>query len=107
MSTASQTFPGIEPEDLRIAEGKSPGDRIESRIARHESRSLDADALKFQADHARKDRRAPMRSAGTGAMGALDAETVIAAQNVPFSTMAPPTGCEGRALTPRSHPEQE
>ncbi|MFA5580708.1 MAG: hypothetical protein WDA25_02010, partial [Paracoccaceae bacterium] len=69
MSVPKKIFPSIEPDDVMIPEGKTLGEWIESRVARYETRTLDWDALKFQADHDPIYRRAQMRYIGTGATG--------------------------------------
>ena len=83
------------PEDVRIPEGKSLGEWIESRVARYETRSLDWNALKFQADYDPKYRRAQMRYIGTGATGVSADGNTIPAEHFTFSTMVLPAGCEG------------
>ena len=85
----------IMPEDVHIPQGKSLSEWIESRVARYKTRTLDWDALKFQADFDPKYRRAQMRYLGTGGTGvAADANTVPA-EHFTFSTMLLPAGCEG------------
>ena len=83
------------PEDVAIPGGKSLRDWIESRVARFETRTLDWDALKFQADYDPKYRRAQMRYLGTGGTGVSSDDTVVKAENFTFSTMVLPAGCEG------------
>ena len=83
------------PEDVAIPGGKSLKDWIESRVARFETRTLDWDALKFQADYDPKYRRAQMRYLGTGGTGVSNDDTVVKAENFTFSTMVLPAGCEG------------
>ena len=95
MAPASMTFPSIEPRDVQIPEGQSLGDWIESRVARYATRTLDWDALKFQADHDPIYRRAQMRYIGTGATGVTEDENVVPAEHFTFSTMVLPAGCEG------------
>ncbi|MDR5654194.1 cupin domain-containing protein [Ruixingdingia sedimenti] len=95
MSAAPMKFPSIEPDDVVIPEGKSLGDWIESRTARYATRTLDWDALKFQADYDPIYRRAQMRYIGTGATGVTDDENVIPSEHFTFSTMVLPAGCEG------------
>ena len=95
MSAVPKKFPSIEPDDVVVPEGKSLGEWIESRTARYATRTLDWDALKFQADYDPKYRRAQMRYIGTGATGIIDDENVIPAENFTFSTMVLPAGCEG------------
>ena len=80
-------FPSIEPDDVTIRDGKSLGDWIESRVARYATRTLDWDALKFQADFDPIYRRAQMRYVGTGATGIDDDENVVPAEHFTFSTM--------------------
>ncbi|AUM75295.1 cupin domain-containing protein [Paracoccus jeotgali] len=95
MSAAPKKFPSVEPDDVVIPEGKSLGEWVESRTARYETRTLDWDALKFQADYDPIYRRAQMRYIGTGATGVADDENVVPAENFTFSTMVLPAGCEG------------
>lgn len=95
MTAAPMAFPSIEPDDVTIPDGLSLGDWIERRVARYETRTLDWDALKFQADHDPKYRRAQMRYIGTGATGVTDDENVVPAEHFTFSTMVLPAGCEG------------
>jgi quercetin dioxygenase-like cupin family protein len=83
------------PEDVKIPEGKSLGSWVESRVARFETRVLDWNALKFQADYDPKYRRAQMRYLGTGATGVAKDDNVVPAENFTFSTMVLPAGCEG------------
>ena len=83
------------PDDVAIPDGKSLKDWIESRVARHETRTLDWDALKFQADFDPKYRRAQMRYVGTGGTGVSNDANVVPAENFTFSTMVLPAGCEG------------
>ncbi|MFZ1680429.1 MAG: cupin domain-containing protein [Rhizobiaceae bacterium] len=95
MVTAPMKFPSVEPEDVVIPEGKTLGQWMESRVARYSTRTLDWDALKFQADHDPKYRRAQMRYVGTGATGVFDDENVVPAEHFTFSTMVLPAGAEG------------
>lgn len=95
MSEAALKFPTVEPEDVSIPEGKTFAQWIESRIARYETRTIDWDALKFQADFDPKYRRAQMRYIGTGATGVSNDENVIPSEHFTFSTMVLPAGCEG------------
>ena len=88
-------IPQTRPEDVKIPEGVSLADWIESNIARYESRTLDWNALKFQADYDPKYKRAQMRYIGTGAAGVTADSNVVQANNFTFSTMVLPAGCEG------------
>ncbi|WP_112320948.1 cupin domain-containing protein [Oceanibium sediminis] len=92
---APEKFPSIEPSDVQIPDGKSLGDWIESRVARYETRTLDWNALKFQADYDPKYQRAQMRYIGTGATGVKSDDNVVPAEHFTFSTMVLPAGCEG------------
>lgn len=83
------------PDDVVIPNGKSLGDWVESRVARFATRTLDWDALKFQADYDPKYRRAQMRYIGTGATGVSTDSNTVPAENFTFSTMVLPAGCEG------------
>ena len=58
MSNTAPEFPKIEPDDVQIPEGKSFEEWIDSHIALYETRTLDWNALKFQADYDPKYRRA-------------------------------------------------
>jgi mannose-6-phosphate isomerase-like protein (cupin superfamily) len=88
-------LPEIKPEDVNIPDGKTLGEWIEGRVARLDTRTLDWDALKFQADFDPKYRRAQMRYVGTGATGVSSDSNVIPAEHFTFSTMVLPAGCEG------------
>ena len=85
----------IFPEDVALPQGKGLGDWIETRVARFQTRTLDWDALKFQADYDPKYRRAQMRYIGTGGTGVTADENTVPAENFTFSTMVLPAGCEG------------
>lgn len=78
-----------------IPEGKTFSQWIESRLARYETRTLDWNALKFQADYDPKYRRAQMRYVGTGATGVAKDSNTVPAEHFTFSTMVLPAGCEG------------
>jgi len=95
MTAPVKIFPSIEPDDVEIPEGRTLGDWIESRTARYATRTLDWDALKFQADYDPKYRRAQMRYVGTGATGVDSDENVVPAGHFTFSTMVLPAGSEG------------
>lgn len=83
--------------DKPAREARQPSlrQRIESRIARFETRRYDWDALKFQADLDPKYRRAQMRYVGTGGTGIKSDENTVPAEHFTFSTMVLPAGCEG------------
>ena len=68
---------------------------MKSRVATRASRSYDCNALKFQADHDPKYRRAQMRYVGTGATGVASDTNTIKAEHFTFSTMILPIGAEG------------
>ena len=90
MSTeAAGIVPGVVPQ------GQSLADWIADRVARYETRSLDWDALKFQADFDSKYRRAQMRYVGTGGTGVSCDSNTVPAEHFTFSTMVLPAGCEG------------
>lgn len=78
-----------------IPEGKTLADWIEGRVARYDTRKLDWNALKFQADFDPKYRRAQMRYVGTGATGVSSDSNAVPAEHFTFSTMVLPAGCEG------------
>ena len=88
-------FPMIEPEDVVVPDGMSFEQWIESRVARYDTRKLDWNALKFQADHDPKYRRAQMRYLGTGATNVTSDSDVVTAEHFTFSTMVLPAGCMG------------
>ena len=83
------------PEQVRLPDGASLSDWMKQRTARYETRTLDWDALKFQADFDPKYRRAQMRYIGTGATGIADDDNAVPAGHFTFSTMVLPAGCEG------------
>jgi quercetin dioxygenase-like cupin family protein len=93
--TAPLEFPSIEPDDVNIPDGMDLGSWIDSGIATYDTRKLDWNALKFQADYDPKFRRAQMRYLGTGATGVASDKNVVASQHFTFSTMVLPAGCEG------------
>jgi quercetin dioxygenase-like cupin family protein len=95
MSNTAPEFPKIEPDDVQIPEGKSFEEWIDSHIALYETRTLDWNALKFQADFDPKYRRAQMRYIGTGASGVSSDSNTVTANHFTFSTMVLPAGCEG------------
>ena len=76
-------------------EGESLADWLTGRVARYETRTLDWDALKFQADFNPKYRRAQMRYVGTGGTGVTTDSNTVPAEHFTFSTMVLPAGCEG------------
>ena len=93
--SAAKEVPEIRPEDVDIPEGQSLTEWMESRTARYETRELDWNALKFQADFDPRYKRAQMRYMGTGATGVKSDSNVVQAENFTFSTMVLPAGCEG------------
>ena len=68
---------------------------METRVATHQTRRYDWDALKFQADFDPKYRRAQMRYVGTGGTGVKADANVVPAEHFTFSTMLLPAGAEG------------
>jgi mannose-6-phosphate isomerase-like protein (cupin superfamily) len=68
---------------------------MESRVARFSTRKYDWNALKFQADHDPKYRRAQMRYIGTGRTGVGADVNTVPAEHFTFSTMVIPAGHEG------------
>jgi mannose-6-phosphate isomerase-like protein (cupin superfamily) len=78
-----------------VPEGKTLEEWISSRLARYETRKLDWNALKFQADYDPKYKRAQMRYVGTGATGIAGDTNTVVAEHFTFSTMVLPAGCEG------------
>ena len=77
------------------AEGASFEEWMNTRVARFETRKYDWNALKFQADHDPKYRRAQMRYIGTGGTGVSTDSNTIPSENFTFSTMIIPAGHEG------------
>ena len=90
MSTAA-----AEAMTAAAPRGQSLADWLTTRIARYETRTLDWDALKFQADFDPKYRRAQMRYVGTGGTGVSKDDNTVPAEHFTFSTMVLPAGCEG------------
>ena len=88
-------FPEIRPESVVVPKGKSLSQWLDGRIARYDTRQLDWDALKFQADYDPKYRRAQMRYVGTGGTGVATDDNAVPAEHFTFSTMVLPAGCEG------------
>tara|TARA_B100000809_G_scaffold75940_1_gene73644 strand:- start:8595 stop:9137 length:543 start_codon:yes stop_codon:yes gene_type:complete len=88
-------IPEIDTQNALIPGNQSLKEWIESRTALYETRTLDWDALKFQADFDPKYRRAQMRYIGTGATGVSSDANVVSSENFTFSTMVLPAGCEG------------
>jgi len=88
-------YPEIKPENVALPKGATLASWLNSRIARYDTRSLDWDALKFQADYDPKYRRAQMRYVGTGGTGVANDENSVPAEHFTFSTMVLPAGCEG------------
>lgn len=87
----------VEKPDVAsvVPTGQSLEQWITGRIARYETRTLDWDALKFQADFDPKYRRAQMRYMGTGGTGVSKDSNAVPAEHFTFSTMILPAGCEG------------
>lgn len=79
----------------RKPEGKSLGEWLQTRVARHDSRTYDWNALGWQAEVDPKYRRAQTRYIGTGAAGVREDANSIPAEHFTFSTMILPAGCEG------------
>ena len=81
------------------AQAKSGANSLEAqvtaRVARHETRRYDWDALKFQADFDPKYGRAQMRYVGTGGTGVSADTNVVPSEHFTFSTMLIPAGHEG------------
>lgn len=75
--------------------GMTLGAWMKSRLATRATRRYDWDALKFQAEHDPKYRRAQMRYVGTGATGVASDANTVAAEHFTFSTMILPVGAEG------------
>lgn len=75
--------------------GKTLGEWLQTRVARHDTRSYDWNALGWQAEVDPKYRRAQTRYIGTGAAGVREDANSIPAEHFTFSTMILPAGCEG------------
>ena len=99
MSNTPPEFPKIEPHNVQIPSGQSFKEWIESRTARYETRTVDWNALKFQADFDSKYKRAQMRYIGTGGSGVTSDPNVVPADHFTFSTMVLPAGCEAVSYT--------
>lgn len=78
-----------------VPDGLTLADWIEKRTARYDTRKLDWNALKFQADYDPKYKRAQMRYVGTGATGVAADDNAVQAEHFTFSTMVLPAGSEG------------
>jgi mannose-6-phosphate isomerase-like protein (cupin superfamily) len=83
------------PAPAKQPGGNSLEAQITSRVARHETRRYDWDALKFQADFDPKYGRAQMRYVGTGGTGVSADTDVVPSEHFTFSTMLIPAGHEG------------
>lgn len=83
------------PRSWEQPAGSSFAQWMESRVARYSTRKYDWNALKFQADHDPKYRRAQMRYIGTGGTGVSSDSCTIPAEHFTFSTMVIPAGHEG------------
>ena len=83
------------PKKYSPPEGMNLAQWMATRVATRASRSYDWNALKFQADHDPKYRRAQMRYVGTGATGVASDSNTIRAEHFTFSTMILPAGAEG------------
>ena len=84
--------------EMRMSEAAQPNSLeavLRRRIARHETRNYDWDALKFQADFDPKYRRAQLRYIGTGGTGIAEDDNSVPAEHFTFSTMLLPAHCEG------------
>src|SRR5262249_31097102 len=68
---------------------------MKSRVARGAEGEYDWNALKFQADHDPKYRRAQKRFIGTGGTGVASDSNVIPAEHFTLSNMILPPGAEG------------
>lgn len=75
--------------------GMTLADWMATRVATRATRKYDWNALKFQADHDPKYRRAQMRYVGTGATGVASDKNTVPAEHFTFSTMILPAGAEG------------
>lgn len=86
----AQTPPHYQPP-----QGMNLAEWMKTRVATRATRRYDWDALKFQADHDPKYRRAQMRYVGTGATGVASDANTVPAEHFTFSTMILPAGAEG------------
>ena len=80
---------------MAVESRPSLADLIDSRIARHDTRKLDWDALKFQEKVNPRFRRAQMRYVGTGATGVQSDSNTVPSEHFTLSTMVLPPGHEG------------
>ena len=89
----------LDPTPVQRSWDQPPGATfahwMETRIARLSTRQYDWKALKFQADHDPKYRRAQMRYIGTGATGVASDSNTVPSEHFTFSTMIIPAGHEG------------
>ena len=76
-------------------ENLSLDELMDRQVARLGDREPDWDALKFQADHDPKYRRAQIRYIGIGGTGVATDANVVPANHFTFSTMILPPRCEG------------
>ena len=83
------------PASLQQPEGSNLEAWMQTRIARFSTRRYDWDALKFQADHDPKYRRAQMRYLGTGGTGVGADSNTVENEHFTFSTMLIPAGHVG------------
>lgn len=93
--TEHAKFPKIDPDDVKIPDGKTFDQWLEKCVVRYATRTPDWDALKFQADYDPKYRRAQLRYVGTGGTGVDADDDAVPAGHFTFSTMILPAGCEG------------
>jgi mannose-6-phosphate isomerase-like protein (cupin superfamily) len=82
----------LEQRSWDRPDGASFAQWMETRVARHETRRYDWNALKFQADFDPKYRRAQMRYVGTGGTGVAADTNTVPAEHFTFSTMVIPPG---------------
>ena len=83
------------PTRYQPPQGMSLAEWMKTRVATRATRRYDWEALKFQADHDPKYRRAQMRYVGTGATGVASDANTVPAEHFTFSTMILPAGAEG------------
>ena len=83
------------PTSLQQPAGSSLEAWMQTRIARFATRRYDWDALKFQAEHDPKYRRAQMRYLGTGGTGVGTDANTVENEHFTFSTMLIPAGHVG------------
>ena len=81
--------PMVDENTVPRPEGASLEEWLTTRIARYATRTLDWDALKFQADFDPKYRRSQMRYVGTGGTGVDSDDNAVPAEQCARKLRAP------------------